>query len=197
LITYCASIRLPVKKTTLYAERSEERRAAFLAEIEQIDPKKIIYIDESGVEDTLYRQYARAPRGDAIIAEVKGKKSERISLIAGLLGHKLIAPLCFKGYTDTNVFNQWVEKVLLPELPPGHVVIMDNARFHQSTKTRELIESAGCALLFLPPYSPDLNPIEQWWAILKAKIRAILPDCDTLIHAIENAFQQMKYHQIN
>lgn len=186
---------LPVKKTTLYQERNEEKRQAFLSEIEGIDPRKILYIDESGVEDTLFRQYARAPRGDAIIADIKGHKTERFSIIAGLLGHKLIAPFCFKGYTDANLFNQWVEHVLLPELPPGYTVIMDRASFHRKAKTRQLIEEAGCRLIYLPSYSPDFNPIEQWWAILKAKIKAVLPDCGQLTTAIEAVFQNMNYHK--
>ena len=118
-------------------------------------------------------------------------------MIAGLLGKKLIAPWMFEGYTDADVFNTWIERVLLLELPPGHTVILDNARFHQSAKTRELIEAAGCKLLFLPPYSPDLNPIEEWWAILKAKIKTILPNLADLEHAIENAVLSCKYHKLN
>jgi len=192
----CASLGLRVKKTTLYAERDEEKRQAYLAEIEGIDPRKIIYIDESGVEDTLFRQYARAPRGEQVLADILGHKTCRISVIAGLLGHKLIAPLMFEGYTNTDVFNQWLEECLLPETPPGHVIIMDGASFHKSAKTRQLIENAGCMCIYLPPYSPDFNPIEQWWAILKAKIKTIMPDCDQLTDAIERAFQNMHYHKI-
>ena len=90
-------------------------------------------------------------------------------MIAGLLGKKMIAPWMFEGYTDADVFNTWLEKVLLPELPPGHTIILDNAQFHKSQKTTDLIEQAGCKILFLPSYSPDLNPIEEWWAILRAQ----------------------------
>ena len=118
-------------------------------------------------------------------------------MIAGLLGKKLIAPWMFEGYTDADVFNTWIEKVLLPELPPGHTVILDNARFHQSLKTKELIEGAGCRLLFLPAYSPDFNPIEEWWAILKAKIRTILPKLNTLEQAIIEAVLSCQYHKFN
>ena len=82
-----------------------------------------------------------------------------------------IAPFCFKGHTNTEVFNTWVEEVLLPDLRRGQVVILDNAAFHKSSRTTELIESAGCRVIFLPPYSPDLNKIEPMWANLKQKIR--------------------------
>jgi len=193
--TCFASTKWRVKKTTLYAERDEKKRQNFLAELAQVDPRKIVYIDESGVDDTLFRQYARASRGEQVLADIKGKKAQRISLIAGLLGHKIIAPMRFEGYTDAGVFNQWLEQCLLPELPPGHTIILDNASFHKSPLTRQLIESAGCNLLFLPPYSPDFNPIENWWAVLKSKIRTILPDCEQLIHAIDQAFRGMNYHK--
>lgn len=191
----CASSISPVKKTTLYAERDEAERQQFLAEIADIDPRKIVYIDESGVEDTLFRKHARAPRGEQVIADILGHRTQRISLIAALLGHKLIAPFTFEGYTDADVFNDWVEQMLIPELPPGSVVIMDRASFHRKPRTRKLIEASGCRLIYLPAYSPDFNKIESWWAILKAKIRAILPDADSLIHAIETAFQKMVYHK--
>ncbi len=154
-----------------------------------------MYIDESGVEDTLFRKHARAPRGEQVIADIFGHRTQRISLIAGLLGHKLIAPFTFEGYTDAEVFNDWVEQMLIPELPPGYVVMMDRASFHRKPRTRELIEAAGCRLIYLPSYSPDFNKIESWWAILKAKIRAILPGAESFIAAIESAFQKMNYHK--
>jgi transposase len=155
-----------------------------------------VYIDESGVEDTLFRQYARALRGTQIIYDIKGKKSCRISMIAGLLGKKMIAPLSFEGYTNADVFNHWLEHCLAPELPPNHTVIIDNASFHKSTKTKETIEKAGCKLIFLPPYSPDLNPIENWWAILKTHIRTALKETKNLSQAIQIAFQNMNYHKM-
>jgi len=196
LIISCANTRSRVKKTTLYVERDEEERQRFLAEIKDIDPRKIIYIDESGVENTLHRQYARAPRGEKVIADILGHKTERISLIAGLLGHKLIAPLAFEGYTDAEVFNHWIETCLIPELPPGYTVIMDRPSFHRKPKTRKLIESAGCRLIYLPAYSPDFNPIEQWWAILKAKIKALISEQKSLLNSIISAFQYMNYHKL-
>jgi transposase len=75
--------------------------------------------------------------------------------------------MVFNGTCNTNLFETWVEKFLIKELKLGQVVIMDNASFHKSQKTRELIESVGCKIIFLPPYSPDLNPIEKLWANMK------------------------------
>ena len=84
--------------------------------------------------------------------------------------------------------NYWLENCLLPTLGPGYTIVMDNAAFHKSEKTKILIEKARCNLLFLPPYSPDLNPIEKFWANLKAKIRKCIRRFSSLADAIDNAF---------
>ncbi len=83
----------------------------------------------------------------------------------------IIAPYVFEGYTDAKRFNGWIEKCLIPCLKKGQVVIMDNAAFHKSKKTKELIEAAQCKLIYQPPYSPDLNPIEKQWAVLKREYK--------------------------
>lgn len=132
-----------------------------------------MWVDECGIEQDLYREYGRSPRGVPIIADIHDRRfAPRISVIAAYQHHRLSAILRFDGSTDTDVFNLWIESCLLPTLTPGQVVIMDNARFHLSATTRRLIEQAGCQLLFLPAYSPDLNKIEPQWAVLKQGIRA-------------------------
>lgn len=122
------------------------------------------------------------------MAEVSGKRFARESFIAGRVGSKTLAPFCFQGTCDGRLFTMWIKDFLVPELKPGQVIIMDNAAFHKSATTRELIEGAGCQLLFLPPYSPDLNPIETFWANLKEKIRSIIHQFKTLQDAIDFAF---------
>ena len=89
----------------------------------------------------------------------------------------------------TSVFNMWIEDFLVPELKPGQTVILDNATFHKSEKTKKLIENAGCNVIFLPPYSPDLNPIETFWANLKKKIKSLIAKFHTLQQAIDAAFK--------
>jgi len=87
-----------------------------------------------------------------------------------------VAPFVFEGSCNTEGVDTFFEKVLLPALPKGSVIVLDNARFHQSRSTQKRVADAGCALLFLPTYSPDLNPIEHLWARLKAALRRLLPD---------------------
>ena len=94
-----------------------------------------------------------------------------MSLISALCQGKLIAPFTFEGACNRSVFEQWLSEKLVPELKPGQAVILDNATFHKSEKIRELIESAGCELEYLPPYSPDLNEIEHYWFPIKNRVR--------------------------
>lgn len=135
----------------------------------------------------MHREHARAFRGEKVIGEVSGRRFARQSIVAAKRGKKILAPFGYPGTCNTKLFNFWVETILLPELKKGQTIIMDNAAIHKSTKTRELIENAGCKLLFLPPYSPDLNPIEHTWAHLKQKIRSLLHNSNSLSDAIYNA----------
>lgn len=161
-----------------------------MAEIEQVNQADLVYLDESGIDEFLQRDYARAQRGKQVISEVYGRKYGRLSIIAAWLpkAKEMIAPYVFDGYTDGKRFNGWLEKCLLPELKKGQIVVMDNATFHKSKFTKELIESVGCRLLYQPPYSPDLNPIEQQWAVLKRKFRKHKHKFKTFNEAVDYAF---------
>lgn len=150
----------------------------------------MVYVDESGLEESIRREYARAPKGKPAEADITGKRSQRTSIIAGLNQGEPLAPLYFTGYCNTEVILSWVQHVLIPELKPGQTVIWDNATFHQSPEIRTLIESADCKLLFLPAYSPDLNPIEHYWAKLKAWIRRFREDNMTIPEALCKFFQK-------
>jgi transposase len=145
-------------------------------------------VDESGIDQYLHRQKARSIKGEKVIGFVSGRKFQRKNIVAGYVNGKTIAECVYDGTTDGEVFNAWVEQALVPELKPGQVVVMDNAAFHKDRRTRELIEAAGCTLLFLPPYSPDLNPIEKFWANLKRKLADILHLFSSLSDALHHAF---------
>ena len=129
--------------------------------------KEFVYIDESGFEPAVSRRYAYAQKGTRVYGLTSGHRRPRTSLLAARIGTRFAAPILFEGSCDTAVFNWWLETQLCSLLNDTQVVVMDNAPFHKSPKTHELIEGTGATLLFLPPYSPDLNPIEHDFATLK------------------------------
>jgi transposase len=138
------------------------QRWLFQRELEKFSGQPVFYLDECGVDHRLYREFGRAPRGE---------RRERTSLIAASQHGRLVAPLVFQGSCTTKVVDAYFEQVLLPALPPGSVIVLGNARFHQSPTTQRLVEAAGCQWFFLPAYSPDLNPIEHLWAAFKTRLR--------------------------
>lgn len=135
------------------------------------------------------REYGRALKGQKVIGEISGRHYARESFVAGLNNGQIVAPFCYKGTCDTKLFNFWLANFLLPALTPGHILVMDNATFHKSEDTQQLINTAGCQLLFLPPYSPDLNPIEKFWANFKNKIKKVITQFPSLADAIDYVFQ--------
>lgn len=142
----------------------------------------VVYIDEAGLDNRLYREYARAPRGIKVYADIYGKKSQRVSMIGGWVNKRFIAPMSFIGGCNRDVFNVWLEDILLPEIPKGATIVMDNAAFHKSARTREIIEKAGYNLKFLPTYSPDLNPIEHSWHVIKSILRPLIQESRDNLH---------------
>ena len=117
-------------------------------------------------------------------AVVPGRKFERCSIVAGKCGKKIVAPFGYTGTCDSKLFLKWIKEILAPNLNKNQIVIMDNASIHKSSKIREAIEKVGCKLVYQPPYSPDLNPIEHFWAHLKKKIGSLEPNFNCLFDAI-------------
>lgn len=134
-------------------------------------------------------EYAWSPRGESVNDEIKGHATEKLNIIAGLSGGDIIAPMIYECSMNSEMFNFWLEQQLLPEIPKNSLVVLDNASFHKSERTKELVEKFSCRLLFLPPYSPDLNPIEKFWASLKGKIKKIADGIKSLSTCVEIAFQ--------
>jgi len=167
-------------------------RALFLENLKAIPVAQRIYLDESGINEYLYRKYARGARGTKVFGEISGKRFARQSVVSALLGGKFLAPMCFEGTCDTQLFNTWVRQELVPCLTPGQVLILDNASFHKSQETQRIVQEAGCKILFLPPYSPDLNPIEKFWANMKRKVRELLSSIPIFTSALDAAVVSMQ-----
>ena len=129
----------------------------------------IVYVDEAGFEHNRIRTHAWSARGKKVIGQHSGKRYGRTSLIAGKRQQELLAPILFSGTTNSKWFNHWFENYLLPELNPESLVIMDNAAFHQKQHIRNIAAKHGHEVLFLAPYSPDFNKIEQDFAIIKKR----------------------------
>ena len=127
-------------------------------------------------------------KNQPLYCKKSGKYHQRTNIIAGLVNNKPIAPGIFNGSCNTKCFEAWVEYSLIKELKPGQVVIMDNPAFHKSQRTKDLIESVGCRIIFLPPYSPDLNPIEKFWANMKRWIKNKISQFDKLYHPLSSFF---------
>lgn len=156
----------------MYTERNEEQRQEFLQSLRDISCERIVWVDECGVEERIDRVYGRSPKGQRIFGDISGKRTHnRLSIIAAYCCKKLIAPFRFQGYTNTSVFETWIEKCLIPVLVPGQIVILDNAAFHKSPRIQSKIEAVGAKVMFLPPYSPDINKIEPQWAVFKSKLK--------------------------
>ena len=157
----------PEKKSFTYGERNETRRKSFLTRISRIAPERLVYIDESGFDNAGRIPYGYSPKGRRCFGAVTSRATERLTGIAGQRCGKILSPMLIEGNTNTVVFLKWLKDFLIPSLKPGDRVVMDNASFHKSPKVRQLLRGAGCGLWYLPPYSPDMNPIEHYWAKVK------------------------------
>ena len=154
-----------------YHERDPWQRRQFLRLRERFlrRGKQPVHIDECGFAPSTARRYGYASKGQRVDGLVSGHRRPRTSLLAARMDGRLQEPLLFEGTCDTAVFNAWLQARLCPRLKDHHLVIMDNATFHKSPETAQLIKETGATLLFLPPYSPDFNPIEHDFAALKKR----------------------------
>ncbi len=136
----------------------------------------------------MYREYARAPRGEKVYAKVSGRKYKRTGIVSGKQGDSIIAPLQYSATMESVVFEHWFCNILLSSVAPGSVIIMDNASFHRKTTLLKLAADCGCRVIFLPPYAPEFNPIEKFWNWLKRYLRKILPDYNNFDDALSACF---------
>ena len=146
-------------------------RERWRCEQPQLDPKTLVFIDETGATTKMARLYGRAPIGQRVVGKAPWGHWKTTTFTCGLRCDGLVAPWVLDGAMNTLAFETYVEKVLAPTLRPGDIVVMDNLPAHKGERVRELIETRGAIRLLLPPYSPDLNPIELVFAKFKTGLR--------------------------
>jgi transposase len=147
------------------------RRQAWFDGQLDLDPERLVFIDETWASTNMARRHGRCPRGERLRVGVPHGHWKTTTFVAGLRPNGIAAPFVLDGPINRVAFETYVEKVLVPELKPGDIVVMDNLSSHKGTRVRETIEAAGASLLYLPPYSPDFNPIEKAFSKLKAHLR--------------------------
>jgi transposase len=172
-----AQTRFAVKKKSLHAaerdtEANQKRRQEFVERVATIPAERLVFLDESGVTTSMTRLYARASGGGRIYEGTPDSRWKMLTILGALSTRGMIATMTIEEATDGDIFLAYVEHVLCAALRPGDVVVMDNLSSHKVTGVRQLIEKAGAEVLYLPPYSPDLNPIEKAWSKLKQLLRA-------------------------
>jgi hypothetical protein len=143
-------------------ERDEWIRAAWRVTVAgKVDPRELVFVDEMGTNTSHCPRYAYSPKGSRAQVKVPRNRGANTTLLASMSLEGMGPCLAVEGATTATVFEAYVEQVLAPSLRPGQIVVVDNLGAHKGQKVRELIEERGCRLLYLPPYSPDFNPIEE------------------------------------
>jgi transposase len=185
--------RLATKKKSLRAQEQDtpenrQRRETWQEQVKPIDPRLWVFVDESGATTEMTRRYGRAPRGERVREATPAGHWSTLTLLGAMNTEGLLAAMTVESPTDGEVFLAYLEQVLCPRLQPGQIVVMDNLAAHKVPGVRELIEASGAQLWYLPPYSPDFNPIEQCWSKVKQKLRSLKArTVDSLQEAISEA----------
>lgn len=187
------ALDLPLKKKTQPAAEQDradikEARANWFKQFERVRLDQLVFLDEFGAATNMCRRYGRGPRGQRLVCKTPAGHWKAISTIAALTVNGMLGCGSFDGATDTDTFVAFVREGLVPHLKPGQVVVMDNLAAHRSPQVDALIESAGARVLRLPPYSPDLNPIEMAISKIKSILRKLARrTVDALLEAIGEA----------
>jgi transposase len=153
------------------AERNNYKRAWFRRRARRLNKRRFIFVDETAVNTAMTRRYGRAPRGERAHDSAPRNYGAHTSVIGAMGLRGLVAALTVEGAVDAEVFNAYAERVLGPRLRRGDVVVLDNLTAHRASRIEEVAESRGAQVLWLAPYSPDFNPIEQCWSKIKAYLR--------------------------
>ena len=195
------------KKSKIAQERDEGARALWRWLVSRFDVRRLVFVDESGTHISMDRLRSRAPRGARAFGRVPKNRGKNLTLIASMSLYGMGESMCIEGATDAKAFELYVEHFLAPSLREGQVVVMDNLGAHRPKRIKEFIEARGAELVFVPSYSPDLNPIEQAFSKIKNILRklgactheALLEEMEEALSAITpgNAagwFEHCGYH---
>jgi transposase len=168
------------KKKSFYAKEQErpdviKKREDFIDSIADINPLDIIILDESGADLGMVTNYSRAVGGDRARAPKPFVAGDKFSVIGAISLIGIVAMMYVDLSVNTNIFLNYIEQLLLPKLKSGQYVIMDNASIHKSNEIVNLLKSVGAKVVFLPPYSPDLSPIEKMWSKVKEVLKRLMP----------------------
>lgn len=150
-----------------------------------VAPETLVFLDETSTQTTMTRTRGRAPRGERVVGAVPRNHGANVTCLVAMSPTGMVAPCVFEGAVHGELFVRWVREWLVPTLPCGTTVVLDNLSVHRTAAVRVAVEAAGCHLRYLPAYSPDLNPIELAFATLKAHLRAVASRrFDPLVDAI-------------
>jgi transposase len=137
----------------------------------EFDPKALVFVDESGSNQAMARDYGRAPRGQRTLGVKPVHRGQHVTMVGALGVVGVVAAMMVEGFVDGAAFLAFVQEVLVPQLRPGQVVVLDNLKAHKAAGVREAMEAMGARLIYLPPYSPDFSPIEECWSKIKTILR--------------------------
>lgn len=186
-------MKLTFKKKSVHASEQgrpdvKQKREDWEECLPGLDVEKLVFLDESGINTAMARRYGRCLEGERLVASAPAGQYHNNTLLSALRLDGVVAPMVLDGPVNAESFAGYVEQSLVPELEAGDVVIMDNLPAHKSVRVTQAIEGAGCILVYLPPYSPDFNPIENMWSKVKAWLRKVAPRTfDTVVDAVKHA----------
>jgi transposase len=159
-----------------------------------LDPRRLIFVDECGTHTSLAPVYGYCPKGERLRLSVPRNRGKNTTLLASMSLEGMGASLAVEGATNSEVFEAYLEHVLLPELEEGQVVVMDSLPAHKPGRVRELIEERGCELVYLPSYSPDYNPIEEAFSKIKEILRKVCARTrEALLEALGEALSAVSF----
>ncbi len=159
------------KKSVRAQEQNQEARRLWVSQARQWDVRRLVFLDECGINTVLHRRYARSPRGHRAPGVVPRNWTHNTTLVGALSVSGVQAAMTLPGALDRVAFEVFIESILCPTLQPGQIVIADNLSAHKSAKVQQMIQNKGCSWVHLPTYSPDLNPIEMLWSQFKSHLR--------------------------